>query len=668
MSDSALGRTLRKMAVALPWPGLLAALLALAFVQTNTWRGLELVIYDRLLVASAPGGRVELPITLVGIDEASFAHLGKAWPWPREWHARILDRLREAGVVIAAFDVLFAEATDEKGDAAFAEAIQRFDGGVVLASDQVYSETALVKKWENVEPLARFRQAGAVSGFASVEIDADGVLRRVPTHEQAFWRQIVLSFDARIPGVAERISAQEGERIRYFGGAQTFTYIPFYLLLDEQPLSPEFQAALRDNIVLVGRNLKASTEVHSVQNDMFQTPFFAADRQLMPGVEVHANLVASMIAGNTLVEADRRIVLLFSVALAGIALWAMREWRPLPAMLVFLGLLAVVALVEAVSFFRHAFWLPSAGGAFAVFAVYLSQGGQAYLALRRQREEIKRAFALYVAPDLVEQIVAHPERLLLGGERRELTLLFTDIAGFTELAESMPVERVARLLNQHLSEMTAIILAHGGTVDKFIGDAVMAFWGAPLAAPDGERSAVRAAIAMQARMAALRASADSDGVALHMRIGIHRGECIVGNLGGDKRFDYTAIGDVVNLASRLEGANKEYGTSILLSSAVAQYLGDDLPLREIDTLRVKGKQQGITVFTPCSDARLRQLGQQALACYRQGDWPAAVAAWQALAQTCPEDTVAAAFLARLAVMQAQGWPACWDGVTTLESK
>lgn len=652
----------------LPWAGALAALLALLIGQSELWRGLELRLYDRLAVATAPD-RVDLPITIVGIDEASFAALQRQWPWPRAWHGQLLDRLAEAGVAVSAFDVVFSEPSNPADDRAFAEAIARA-GNVVLAADLLYRETEGVRQWLRVEPDKGLVAAGAVPGFASVQLDPDGVQRNVPVFLDAFWHQVLERFDRQFPGVAARMQAGDDMRIRYLGGPHTFKYIPYYQMLEpDRYLPANWREYLKDNIVLIGRDLKATTEVGSAQADMFQTPYFARGKELMPGVEIHANLIANMVTGEVIREAPRSWPFGLWFGAAAISLLAMRRWQPIKSGLAGLGLIAVIGVVNYLLFSRQLLWLPVAQAMLTVLLIYLAQGGVAYFIEQRQRRQIKQAFSMYVSPAVVDKIVANPEQLKLGGERQELTLLFTDLAGFTTISEALGAEQVTGILNRHLSEMVEIVFRYHGTVDKFIGDAVMAFWGAPIADPEQSLHAVQAAVAMQQKIAEMRQDLlAQDGPDLHMRIGLHRGECIVGNMGGVGRFDYTAVGDTVNLASRLEGVNKVYGTGILLSQSVAEAIGDRLMLRQVDTVRVKGKHLGVPIFTPCGDARLKAMSEAALAAYSGGEWEICRERWQAVADAYPDDPVAHAFLARLRDMQANGWPKAWDGITTLETK
>lgn len=655
----------------LPWVGFLGALFAIAVALSSSWRAIELKVFDKMVVATSPN-RADLPVTIIGIDEESLAQLKKQWPWPRSWHAQIIDRLREAGVAVVAFDVVFSEPSQPDEDAAFAEAIHKF-GNVVLAADRYYVETNGTRQWQRVEPWEGFVKAGAIPGFASVELDsADTVMRQIPTNGDAFWRRTLEVLDKRFPGVAAELQATPDMRIRYLGGPQTFTYIPYYKLLDpDKQLGAQWRDFLRDNVVFVGRNLKATADLDMAQADMFQTPYFHIAKQLMPGVEIHANILANMKDGNAIHEASPRwhITLLLVVAL--LSLLSMRDWGPLRSGAY--GLLMMGALAGASYWLlaQKGIWLPAVGGVLTISLVYATQGGAAYVVSQRKRREIKQAFSKYLSPAVVAEVLENPDSLKLGGERRELTFLFTDLAGFTSIAEQLEPGEVVTILNRHLSEMTEIVFRTNGTLDKFIGDAVMAFWGAPIRDDGQSIRAVETAIEMQEKMAVMRDEVvKAGGPYLHMRIGIHRGDCIVGNMGGEDRFDYTVIGDAVNLAARIEGVNKIYGTGILCSESVAKAVAGRIPLRRVDVVRVKGKLQGVALFTPCSDTRLLAASDAAFAVYQKGfaHFEEAERLWQAVIAIAPGDSIAEYFLMRLAAFRVHGWPEDWDGVTTLDSK
>jgi adenylate cyclase len=266
---------------------------------------------------------------------------------------------------------------------------------------------------------------------------------------------------------------------------------------------------------------------------------------------------------------------------------------------------------------------------------------------------VQTAFSRYVSPELVEQIVADPAKLALGGEQREITVLFTDLAGFTKLTEKHPPPVVQQVLFRHFTAMTEVIHAHKGTVVQFIGDAVMAFWGAPLDDADHALHAVQAAIGMQRAMDQLRLELRAQGLPeIHMRIGVNTCEAIVGNMGSATRLAYTAMGDGVNEASRLEGANKFWKTPILVSGDTVAKLGGRIPMRRVDRIRVSGKTEAADVYTPCEDASLNERTAAAFDAYLKRDWEAAAKGYEAMLADNPEDGVARRLLERI-----EGWRA-----------
>jgi adenylate cyclase len=650
------------------WIGVAAALAGWLLVQTSFWRHIELKLFDAMVVRSAPG-QVALPITIVGIDEATFEELKSSWPLPRRHHARLLDRLREAGVGVVAFDIALPDATDPKDDAPFVEAIRRF-GHVVLASDLTFRESSSVRQWFRVDPHPMFLEAGAQQGYSALEVDSDAVLRRVPAVQDSFWRAVLYKFDQSRPGIVTSLDVSTDMRIRWLGGPHTFTYVPYHHLLDpEKYLPPNWKDFFRDNIVLVGRKVSVIGDVGAAQGESYQTPFYSRTREFMPRVEAHANLVANMATRDMLHAAPAEWAHGAWASAVFIALAFMRRWHPLRSGIVLALLAGTLAAMQYAAFAKWATWLPLAGAAMTVTLIYIAQGAVAFIAEQRQRSQIKNAFSMYVSPALVEELIAHPDRLKLGGERRHMTILFTDLAGFTTISEQFDAEVVSGIVNRHLSDMCEVILEHKGTVEKFLGDGIMAMWGAPVPDPDQHDNAVKAAIGMQRRMDDLTLAIEKDtGAVLKMRVGVNCGDCIVGNMGGNSRFDYTAVGDAVNLASRLEGVNKVYGTPILLSDSVRKDVKSGIRFREVDVVRVKGKNVGITVFTPCEDAALVALSDEALAAYRAGNFDAAEATWKKLLEAHPGDPVAKTFLERLAAFRDEGLPDGWDSIWTLDSK
>ena len=271
--------------------GVTALMAALGF--TRMWDDIERKAFDAMTVLSAPQRSV-LPITIIGIDEPSFAQVGQRWPWPRSLHARLVDRLAEAGAAVIAFDIVFAEASVPAEDAAFAAAIGRA-GNVVLAADHAFHETAFFRQWLRVDPLLAFTEAGALPGLATIELDADGVARQAPQGDDALWRQAIRAFQRARPGVIPGAALPEGALIRHLGAAHTFPYISYYQALNgDASIPPDF---FRDQIVLIGRDVRSSPEAGAAHADMFPTPFLAGSRVLTPGVEIHATLIENAIAG-----------------------------------------------------------------------------------------------------------------------------------------------------------------------------------------------------------------------------------------------------------------------------------------------------------------------------------------------------------------------------------
>ncbi|MEQ8953470.1 MAG: adenylate/guanylate cyclase domain-containing protein, partial [Gammaproteobacteria bacterium] len=363
----------------------------------------------------------------------------------------------------------------------------------------------------------------------------------------------------------------------------------------------------------------------------------------------------------------RMPIALLSLLLVGITTSSLRSWQPLGGSLLAAGMLLLTILLTYLLFSQAGLWFQSAAVLLAIFLFYLGRGGWANFRDYRQKQFLRASFERYLSPQLIQQMLNNPDAVELGGERKKLTLLFTDLAGFTSLSEKMSPESVASFLNNHLDVMTRIILEHGGTIDKFIGDAIMAFWGAPLAEEQQELKACRCALAMHAAMAEISAAqAAADFPNTSMRIGINCGEVIVGNMGSNQRFDYTAIGDEVNLASRLEGINKLYGTSILVSAAVLEGLAGELDAVQIDRVIVKGQSRPVDIYTLGDLCRHRGQIESAIGHYASREWQRSRELWTCLQQEDGLATLAAVYLDRLNTMEANPPGPDWRGEIALE--
>lgn len=449
------------------------------------------------------------------------------------------------------------------------------------------------------------------------------------------------------------------------GGDHTFPYISYHEIVKPTGSIPaEF---FKDQVVLIGRDVKASPDAESAQADLFATPFLASTGWLMPGAEVFANIIETALGRNAITRLPDSAVAALLALVAAASAAAMRRWRPFWSALFGVAIAGVIGAAVWGAFLQWNLWVP-AGSALAVIPLmYISLGGRAFAAEQMKRREITRVFSLYVTPQVVNYMIEHPERINLGGERREITLMFTDLKGFTTISEALSPERVSHLLNVYFTAMTDIVLEHQGTVANFIGDAIMAFWGAPLDDDDQAYHAVAAAVAMQKAMTAIRADFAKEGLPpIHMRIGIHSGSVVVGNLGSAKRFEYSATGDAVNLAARLEGCNKLYGTGILVSIDTARQLEGRIALRPVDRVIVKGKSQAVEVFTPCDDPRVIELTGQVIRLFRNQEWDAAESHLRELLAVAPEDGIAKLYLERIAAFRIAPPLAKWDGAMELE--
>lgn len=643
---------------------LVAALLALLLVDaaslTRPWHALEFKTFDLWTSLAAPH-RSSLPVVLLAIDEPTFQEVQQRWPFPRSLHARLLDRLREDGAAAVGFDVVFADPGAPEQDAAFTEALADATAAgvpVVLASTREKVESASATLWTDVLPLPAFVAAGARYGNAGVQPDDDFVVRRMPQSERSFSAALARA-------ISPHAAFKTTDLIAYRGPRGSFDTRSYYQAL-EPGLLPE--GFFRGKVVLIGRSAPTASELQYSQADLFNSPFAAlGGERLFPGVELQATLLDNLASGDGLRLAPEAwslaLVLLALVLLLPVSL----RWHPGAVALLAAGLVGAMALLSWVLFLKAGRWLPPLWPMAATGAIYGASALAGYAQARQRARQTRAMFSQYVPAEVVSRLIAEPELLRLGGEAREITLLFTDLAGFTTLSEQLSAEQTVELLSLYFGAMAPLVHASGGTLDKYIGDALMAFWGAPLADADHAEHAVRAAIAMQQAMPALCQELERRGLpSIAMRIGLHTGRVVVGNVGSAERFSYTAIGDAVNLAARLEGANKAFGTGILLSAATAALLPASIGLRALDEVKVKGKSASVRVYTPCVDAALCQLSAASLDAFVQRDWNRARAGLQAQLRAIPDDPATRRLLERLEAACALPQEAPWSAPVSLD--
>jgi adenylate cyclase len=530
-------------------------------------------------------------IVIVAIDEPSFAEIGKQWPWPRSIHAKLIDVLKKEGASVIGFDILFSEPSQLNEDTILADSIKKA-GNVCLASDiEVLSNKKYIQEIV-IEPLQKLK-TGAFTGLVSLYIDRDNIVREFYSAKEdkiLFADQI-----ARIHS-KEVFPIPENALISYVGPPGSFTTVSYYQALNPSVFLPE--NFFTDKIVIVGMLLKSVLEPGKPHPDTFATPFLISkNRRLMSGVEIQANMVYDFLRGTFITRLNRFKTIVLFLIIGLVSSFLQLRWRP-----VFNGLLTVLFCTGylATSFYilqTERLWTPTLSIILPFLLSYAVFGIDAYIQTEKKRRELKRAFSHYLSPTIIETVLHNPENLKLGGEKVEATILFSDIANFTKMSEMMPPEEVSRMLNRYFDEMVKIIFQYNGTVDKFIGDAVMAFWGAPLTDPDHALNACRTAIAMQERLKLLREEMKRERLPdIYIRIGINTGVVIVGNMGSSELFSYTVLGDTVNLAQRLETANKEMGTSIIISKSVYKNVAAHVKVQPLGIIHVKGKTEEVEIY------------------------------------------------------------------------
>jgi adenylate cyclase len=552
----------------------------------------------------------------------------------------------------------------------------------------LFEETRLASLSPNLPIFANYAKN---FGYFNVFPDSDGVVRRIPAtikFQGNFYPSLDVAAylaytDQPLENVAvifnpnglERIDIgalsiptdpQGFVQIDYHGDAKSGTFRRISMAdVVQRKFRPE---EFRDKLVLVG---PTATGI----GDMAVTPF---QTEGFPGVEVHANFITNLLEGQFIRRGLREnlvdlvVLLAFSLA-TGVLLSVVPPVRATAILVISLAAFWVFAyyLFAAYHVWIAAF-LPT-----ATLAVnYAGIVSYRFFFEERERKRVRDTFGQYVAPGIVNQLLERPELLRLGGEEKVLTAMFTDIRDFTGISEKMSPRELVELLNEHLSEMTEIVFQHRGTLDKYIGDSIMAFWGAPYPQPDHPANACRAGLAMLKTLEAMRARAEAAGRPLiNIGIGINTGPVLVGNMGSRRRFNFTIMGDNVNLASRLEGLNKTFGTRLIISESTYEAVQNEMMVRELDLIRVKGKQKPVKIYELLgllSDGQaLRPKVERfhaALQVYRDGEWEQAIGMFGELLKDYPEDGPTRTFVQRCWDLIENPPEGEWDGVFVMKEK
>ena len=687
-----------------------------------------------------PRKKTVRPVTIVDIDDKSLEKVGQ-WPWPRTRIADLVTELTGLGAVVIAFDAVFSEPDrlnpeavadtfrnlDEEtrarlralpsNDEVFAEAIRK--SRVVLGESGLREEVTALDKTLPVTGLAmlgeepqRFmfdfpgllrnvpvlEHAAAGRGLFTIKPERDGIVRRVPMIMQAQGQTMPsLTFEMlRVAtGSGTILIKAETAGIKSLGikGLQIPTdhngqiwvhyarndasiYVPAINVL-EKNVAPDMIAG---KLVLIGTSAVGL-------NDIKTTPVSRA----MPGVEIHAQVLESALTGDVISTPIFGIVVEFAAALLfGLLVIA---FAPLfgPITLFALGAAFASVLLGASVYFyaQHRLLIDFTYPLMSTTAIYLTLIFSSFVREQAQRRQIRSAFGQYLSPALVEQLAQSPEKLVLGGEEREMTIMLSDMRGFTSISETYKndPQGLTALMNRFLTPLTNAILNRKGTIDKYMGDAIMAFWNAPLDDKDHELNACEAALDMLERVDELNQAREQEAkeegrpfIPLNVGVGLNTGICVVGNMGSDQRFDYSVLGDSVNLASRLEGQSKEYGFPIIIGSRTALAVKDRFAILELDFIMVKGKKEPEVIYAIAGREdtaqsgrfqRLRNLTIEMLACYRGRDWEGALAAIERGRKT--DEANSRELLYRLYETRIRGYlehppPQDWNGAFALLTK
>jgi adenylate cyclase len=687
-----------------------------------------------------PRVKTARPVTIVNIDEKSLAKLGQ-WPWPRTRIADLVNNLTKLGAAVIAFDVIFAEpdrlnpatAADEihdldeetrsklralpSNDQIFANAIRRSrvvlgESGlpdVVPKPDIALPVTGMAMLGPepqqflfNFPGLLRntpvLETAAAGRGLLTIRTERDGIVRRVPMIMQAQGEImpslsfemlrvvtgsdtiLVKSDDAGIKSIGVKgfqiPTDRNGQLWVHFAHYDPSIYVSAIDVLEGR-VAPEMIAR---KLVLIGTSAVGL-------NDNKTTPI----DPVMPGVEIHAQVLETALTGAVLSQPNYGIVIELCAAL--ILGFLVIAFAPMfgPVTLVAVGALFATLLIGASWYYftQQRLLIDFTYPLLSTTAIYLTLVFSSFVREQAQRRQIRSAFGQYLSPALVEQLAQSPEKLVLGGEEREMTIMFSDVRGFTTISESYKhdPQGLTALMNRFLTPLTNAILARKGTIDKYMGDAIMAFWNAPLDDARHQLNACEAAVDMLERIDTLNKQRELEAqegghvyIPLNVGVGLNTGTCVVGNMGSDLRFDYSVLGDSVNLASRLEGQSKEYGFPIIVGSRTALAVKDSFAILELDFIMVKGKKEPEVIYAIAGREntaqsgrfqRLRNLTIEMLACYRGRDWEGALAAIERGRRTDDANSLELLYKlyeARILGYQKNPPPADWNGAFALLTK
>ncbi len=590
---------------------------------TEFWENLEHKTQDLLFLLRGEKPLSE-KIVIVEIGDDTFGALDIQWPFPREYHARVIDNLKEAGARLVVFDIEFLESSNPEADKMLAESAQKA-GNVVFSGKRVRTMHAQAVREQILPPIREITQRELAWGTVNISSDSDGFVRRYEMsqtmserdfyaigvvtlakhYDKANWKEQITEHDKVlvIGNNAIPKRTKKSALINYYGPNRTFTYYDYADVIDDKEFEMPFlnldrfedlkeEGVFEDKIVLIG---VSAVEFH----DMHYTPFFLDNRQMTAGVEIHANFIEMALNRDYLHHLPGIVFFLISLLFALLIFVFNRLVKPIVSLFSSIVLIILLFIISYLTFVNSNILLPTMELPTYVITFYFVGLVSHYLKTSRERKFIKDAFGRYIAPELVEELIKDPRKLEYGGSIREITVMFSDVKSFTPYTESHEPKETVSILKEHLTAMVEVIMANKGTLDKFVGDEIVAIYGAPIDLEDHAYWACKSALEMRKKLEQLQDKWKRERRdPFDIGIGVNSGTATVGNLGSEQIFDYTAIGDTVNLGARLEAATRNYPTkhNIIISESTYLLAKDKIIAEYIDEIMVKGKTKPIKIY------------------------------------------------------------------------
>ncbi len=571
--------------------GLIVGVLFAWFFWRGIFSGPENFFEDLLF----SNKQIDSRLVIIAIDNESLQKIGQ-WPWPRSVFAEALQKINESPPRAMGFDILFAEPSryGEKDDALLGDQLEKIDFPVVLsveANNLFLSKEDLPMADFFIEPLGVLLNAPRVSlGQVNIIVDKDGVARKFPLEVRGrqsgkIYKSIAYETVAQSGSdIPQAATLNLVNKIVFAAPAGSVRMIPFWRLMEEGAGD-----LVKDKIVFLG---VTAPDLH----DNRIVPFGREND--MPGVELQANIANMILKGYRIApmpKAYNALWIIFAAFLPALFFGFFRRlrWAVVASFFIGIAQIFIVIYLFQNGLAANIIHLTLAW-VFSVIALF----GYRYFVGEKEKHQLKDIFSRYVSKEVVKKIVDDPSKVRLGGEEKEITVFFSDIRSFTTLSEKTPPVKLVQILNRYFTAMTEQVLEHKGVLDKYIGDAIMAFWGAPIDDPDQVDHALQASVTMLKKLEELNAEFAKEGKdPINIGIGLYTGPAVVGNMGSELRLNYTVMGDTVNVASRLEGLNKEYKTKIIVGEIVKNRATGDYNWRSLGSAQVKGRAEPINIFT-----------------------------------------------------------------------